>query len=142
MITVKIPTKEDAAKVFLDEENYNRSADDFSPKREDFNIDVLCSNPDKLKVVGAYVDDKIASIMMEHDGMIHFMLLRKYRKYAHKIADELLKEFPGEIYTKVPSCYQSTLHFTKKHGFVEIGIDKASFTKNGQSYNEHILKRL
>ncbi len=142
MITVKAPSKEDIEAVFLDEENYYRAADDNSPLLKDFDINMIHDNPDKIKVMGAYINNEIASLMVEHDNEIHFMLLRKYHEYAHKIADELLKHFPGEIFTKVPDCYPSTLHFTLKHNFVETGKTSGTFLKNGQFYDEHILSRL
>ncbi len=141
-IIIHEPSKEDVNKVFLDPENFNRSADDNTPPLSEFDMERYFYNtPLNLTVKGAYVDGSIASIMIEHDGEIHFMLLKEFRPFAHDIADRLLDTFSGELYTKIPSCYPSTLHFTKKHGFVETGLDRDVFKKNGQLYDEYILTR-
>ncbi len=139
MIITKTPTREETVKVFLDKENYNRAADDRDPTLEEFNVEWLFN--DKLRIVGAYIEHEIVGIGLEHDNELHFMLLRQYRKYGHEVVEELMLSFPGEVITKVPFCYPSTLHFAKKHGFVEVGVEKDAFKKNGEFYDEHILRR-
>ncbi len=125
-ITIKNPNQEDIKTIIMDEEIYDRISDDNSPSLKEFQLDTNLLDCFKLHILGGYIADKIVSLYIVHDGFLHFMVLKPYRKYARELYKLSAAQSPQDIYTKVASKYKSLINFAKHNGFIETGIEPLS----------------
>ena len=129
---------EDAKKIILDDEVYDRISDDICPNKETLIF------PENLLYIGGYVDDQIVSAAVVHGSeygdMAHFQVLKDYRlRYARELLEKTLKLCPRPLYAEFPSLYKPYMNFVKKLGFKEIEMKKNEFLKNGNVYDIHVL---
>ncbi len=136
---IKIPSLQDIGIVILDEEIYDRISDDNCPPREEFLVESFF-NID-MDILGGYIEGNIASLFMVHDKRMHFMVLKKYRRYSRELLAESLKGYPHDIYVKICSKYKPVINFAKNNGFKEILIEPKTYLKNGCLYDDHTLIR-
>ena len=135
MITVKYAPYRDVTAIVYDKELYDRMSDDSCPVREKF---VMPKNG--YVAIGGYIDNKIASLFITHDGKLHFMVLKLYRKYARLLLKASFGLWPHLVYVEIPNCYMEVINFAKRYGFKEIKIEKKIHKKNGQLFNVHTLE--
>lgn len=133
-ITAKISDRREIEPFLLDAELYDRITDDNCPSMENFVF------PEAgYIIIAGYVDNKIASMFIVHDGKMHFMVLKPYRKYARLLLSESFRLHPFGVYVEIPSCYMAVVNFAKRCGFRELRIDAGAHKKNGNLYNVHTL---
>jgi hypothetical protein len=133
-IEVRTPTIKDIEAVLLDEEIYEKASDDFCPKREDIDLELLLEKDTSL-FLGAYIEGKIAALFSVNNNEMHFEVLKPYRKHARIIWGEIIKHYPYPGYARVPVIYKSMINFAKKAGFKESKVIENAYKKNGVFYN-------
>ena len=69
---------------------------------------------------------------------IHCNILKQYRKSAKSAGQLIIEWFLNEapdryhkLNAEIPVIYPQVYHYTKKHGFVDEGINRQSIVKNG-----------
>lgn len=135
MIKAHLCEYRDIAAVILDDEIYDRIIDDNCPPKERF-----IAPESGYIYVGGYVSGKIASAFIVHDGKMHFMVLKPYRKHARKLLRESFKAYPFNVYVEIPACYMEVINFAKNYGFEEVKIEENAHKKNGKLYAVHTLE--
>ena len=134
MITARFASLEDVKEVVCDNEIYNRVNDDNCPPKEEFEIPIS-----GYTYVGGYVGDKVASMFIVHGSEMHYMVLKRYRKYARELLTESFKVWPYKVFVSIPECYKEVINFAKNYGFKEVDIEKKSHKKNGILHDVRIL---
>lgn len=132
---VKKPSIDDICIILYDDEIYDRVTDDNCPKKEDFNLPDISN----IDVLGGYIDNKIVGLFMVHDSKLHFMVLKKHRKYARSFLQKCLKLYEKPVYCEIPVLYNCVINFAKKSGFKLIAILKDAHTKNNKKFNVYKL---
>ena len=131
-------SREDIEAVMFDDEIFDRTNDDFAPRKEDCNI--FNADLSGFYFIGGYVDGKIASLFIVHDERMHYWVLKDHRVHARKLLDVSFDIWPHRVYVAIPDLYRSVINFAKNYGFVETKIEDASYLKNGQYYNTYYLE--
>lgn len=133
MIEVKKPSNEEVFEILLDDEIYDRIADDKSPDKEDFKI-----NLNEYKNLGIFLKNKIIGLLMqEKNSYIHFQMLKPYRKeYASKGLKDCLKQLDSSVFCEIPSLYMDVIGFAEKHGFKRFSTEKKTYLKGGFLYDK------
>ncbi len=123
--------------ILLDDEIYERLADDDCPKREDFQF----MDPFHSQYFGGYVDGQLMGMIIHHDGKIHVNILKDFRKeYKSEFLRKALSMIDrSRIYAEIPDLYPSIIAFAKSEGFREESVIKNKFRKNGVAYDTHIM---
>jgi hypothetical protein len=139
MISAGIASLDDISEVMFDDEIFDRTNDDFSPKRD--GLDIKKANLNGWVFIGGYVQGKIASLFSVYGSQMHFWVLKPYRKHARELLNKSLELWPHDVWVKIPSLYQTVINFAKKAGFKEFYCEESSYMKNGKLYNNHYLVR-
>ncbi len=76
----------------------------------------------------------------------HPYMMKAHRKHGRDMMKAFFKWFLDNIpdqYVKInvviPDCFKSTINFAKRNGFVEEGICRESYTKDGGVFNRVML---
>jgi len=135
MITSKLAKPQEIELVCSDPEIYERYREDTTPPIEKMFY------PDNWKYMSGYVDGELACVMIIEDNhFLHFNCLKEFRKHSYDLARECLKFHPYPFYAKVPECCQDVLHFSLNYGCKEIRREKDGFIRDGEAYDNIILK--
>lgn len=96
--------------------------------------------------LGFFVENRLIGCLFFHTENVstvvgHIQILEKYRKkHAYEAGRLGIKWFIKSNYRKmicqIPTIYQDVYHFTKKFGFLDEGINRASYKKNGRIHNQ------
>ena len=109
-------------------------ANEFTPPLEDH------------KYFGGYIDNEIFGLMVYHMqdelNLCHVQVLKSHRAaHAREFGFRVLAERGDEpLYAIIPDCYENVLEFAKGFGFEIIGKNRASYTKNGITYDDNVLR--
>jgi len=145
MITVKEANIAEAEAIILNEDIYDRIADDTCKPREEVNnfrdLGILFDN---YEWYAGYVNGNLASLLWIFEDMdVDFMVLPSYRRHARKLFDSSIEKLrPTErsnMWCSIPTCYRAVINFAKKRGFTESGIEEKAYKKRGVFYNNIIL---
>ena len=73
--------------------------------------------------------------------VIHIQIIEEFREHfafdAGKAAIEWFSKSKfKKMVTQVPVIYQDVYHYAKKFGFLDEGINRASYSKNGRLHNQ------
>jgi hypothetical protein len=96
--------------------------------------------------IGGYVKGEIIALMVYHkylDGnKCHVQVLPEFRKeYALKFGlKSLLFRGSLPLYAVIPDLYKNVLEFSFLFGFEVIKTTENTYIKNGQSYDDNILR--
>ena len=108
----------DVARIIHDPDLYDRMAEDGSPAQI-----AIPKGPDYILGLA----HRPASLLVEHGGKIHFMVLKPYRKRARELWAASLKVLGlRKVYCEIPSKFMETINFAKHVGFVETSISPPS----------------
>jgi hypothetical protein len=138
MITAKAPNRDEIARMIFDPEIFERSKDDFAP--DPLNCDIHKADLSQHEFIGGYVDDEIASLFVVHKGVMHFSVLKHYRRYARELLDVSIKIWNKPVAVEIPSLFRSVINFARNYGFVETHITEDFFVKNGKKYRKHHME--
>lgn len=127
-------SKLDIETVIFDAEIYERISDDNCPPKEKFKVPF-----NDAEYIGGYVEGEIASLFVVHDKKMHFMVLKKFRKYARELLNASFCMRPKDVYCVIPSLYPEVINFAKNYGFKQTAVHKNAHLKNGILYDNHIL---
>jgi hypothetical protein len=141
MIVKETTNLKDIKTVLCDPDIYSTITDDDSPLIE-------CFEPplENHLYVGGYIGSKIVALMVYHkylDGnACHVQVLPQFRKeYALKFGlKSLLFRGSLPLYAVIPDLYKNVLEFSFLFGFEVIKTTENTYIKNGQSYNDNILR--
>lgn len=110
---------------------------------------VLFKKPDYL-FLGIYDKNELVGMFFFHPAgnntiQIHIQIFEKYRKeYAFDAGKMAVKWFIDSGYSRmiaeIPEIYMDVYNYTKKFGFVQCGINKGTYFKNGTKHDEFILE--
>jgi len=139
VITSRIISPKEAAKVLNDPEIYDRISNDNCP-------DTFDEYPDTALYIGGYVNGQLVSVSIIHETKIgykfHYQVLKQHRKYAGKLLKQAIGpilQICESIYCEIPSLYRSVINFASKHGFEVVEIKNACYPKNGINYDVHVM---
>ncbi len=100
--------------------------------------------------MGIYNDDELIGLYFFHPVpldtvQVHIQIFKDKRdKFAFDAGIAAMHWFIDSPYEKmiaeIPELYMDVYTFTKKFGFVPAGINKESYIKNGEIYDEFILE--
>jgi hypothetical protein len=134
MITAGLCSQRDIEAVLMDDEIYDRISNDVSPPKEHFQIP-----HDGVVYIGGYIDGLIASLFIVHDGLMHFMVLPDYRRFARELLAQSFRLWPFKVRVEIPVLYRPVINFARNFGFKDVGINKEAHLKNGKLHDEYIL---
>lgn len=76
---------------------------------------------------------------------IHCNVLKRHREHSMEVGryfvDYAFRTYPDvhKLNAKIATLYPDVYNFTKKFGFKDEGIDRKSFTKEGELFDRYIL---
>lgn len=81
--------------------------------------------------------------------IVHINILKKYRNNSFEIGSGLLKYLEStcnkryvKLNAKVPKMYPDVVRFSEKLGFIQEGVDRQSYCKNGITQDRIILGKI
>ncbi len=112
-------------------------SDSFYPTYDDMSFWLICShNDNNIGLILAHLDNCTTLKM-------HPYLLTKYRKYYLDMMNEFFKWFLGviplainKLNITIPFNRKMVFNCAKKLGFKEEGINRASYTKDGEIWDQ------
>lgn len=114
---------------------YDRETDDRCPPVDDY------KPPDGPLYLLGLVNEEPASLFIEHDSQIHYMVLRKHRMQARELLNCSIETSRLKfMFCQIPSLYMEVINFAKRSGFVETGVSEPRFMKSGVLYPVHRLE--
>lgn len=133
--------------VLTDDEMWCRISED-GQSREDFKV----LDKDEYLWIGVYAEGTFIGIYFFHPLnyttlQIHAHILRDFRAdYAKLAGREIVKYFANDLpknwqklVAEIPTIYKNVYHYTKNQGFTDEGINRKSYTKNGQIIDQYRL---
>lgn len=130
-----------------DPEAWDRVSEDGN-KKEDF---IITENP-YFWWVGCYAKGKgmVGLFWLHHINnttiQIHINVKKEHReKYAYECGESILKFFQKElkgydkIIAEIPVIYPDVYYYAKKFGFVDEGVNRASYKKNNKIIDQYRL---
>jgi hypothetical protein len=136
MISADLPTRAEIALVMFDDEIFHRT----NPDGVINSYKIEGANLAGWHFIGGYVDGLIASLFIVKDDQMHFWVLKGYRKHARGLLAASFSKWPKDVWCEIPALYQSVINFAKNYGFIQTGINRNSFMKNGKLYDKIVLR--
>jgi len=129
----------------LRDEVWNAFSDDMSSKEHyvpDFSTRACW-----LKVI---IDEKVVGVVLVDNYnlttlMIHPYLLKEYRKHSRDLIKRVLvifmktPDFINKLVVEIPFHRRIVYNLAKKTGFIDEGVNRESFLKNGVYYDQWFL---
>lgn len=127
------PQSKAVTEIIHDPELYDRISDDGCPSR--------IVPPDGPMYLLGQVDVKDASLFIEHDSKIHYMVLRPFRRHARELLRASIELLGLDwMYCEIPGKYMDTINFAKHAGFVVTNITEPKYLKGGKLYPAYRLE--
>lgn len=136
MIEVREASCADVDAVILDPEIYDRISDDTCPPREAFRVPY-----NQGVYLAGFVNNRLASLFVVHDGLMHFMVMKHSRLHAGALLEASMKVWKAPARVAIATLYRSVINFAWKHGFRATGLEKGAFVKNGVAYDRVVMER-
>lgn len=113
--------------------------DCYIPTYDDYSLWLLCEIDNEI--AGAvYVCNANTNTLIMHPN-----ILKKYRKHCRDVIYVFLKwfldlpKFICKLNVAIPSCRRIVYNLAKKIGFIDEGINRNSFCKNGIMHDQYLL---
>lgn len=110
--------------------------DNFEPRVDSLNGWVIVKDYDKIDGI-VYIELQTTTTAMLHPYLLSEK--GKGRKMIKEVLKWLLKTKIHKINISIPVIYQSTINTAKKLGFIEEGINRESFLKNGKHHDQRLF---
>lgn len=126
---------------------YDRIAEDGTPERQDFIPDMISfaylAGVVNAEPIGVFVLHPVNGVTWE----CHVQVLPEYRKdYAHEFGEKCVEYCwelgVSKLVAQIPFLYPNVKDFALRQGFELEGINRKSYLKNGQLYDQWYLGRV
>jgi len=108
----------------------------FEPRVDSLNGWVIVKDYDKIQGI-VYIEQQTTTTAMLHPYLIGDK--GKGREMIKSALKWLLNTNIYKINISIPIIYQSTINTAKKIGFIDEGMNRKSFFKNGEYHDQHLL---
>lgn len=115
------------------------SSDDdgkFEPRIDNFNGWVIVRDYDKIQGI-VYIEQQTTTTAMFHPYLIGDK--GKGREMIKSVIKWLFDKELHKINVSIPVIYQSTINTAKKLGFIDEGVNRESFLKDGIYHNQQLF---
>ena len=108
----------------------------FEPRLDSLNGWVIVKDYDKIQGI-AYIEQQTTSTVIFHP----YLLGKKGngREMIKSVLKWLLNTKIHKVNISIPVIYQSTINTAKKLGFVDEGLNRESFLKNGEYIDQRLF---
>ncbi len=116
----------------------DQKLEDYQPGYDDYCNWLICKqNHTNIGIILLHADTCITLKM-------HIFLIKEHRKKASEMVNLffewfMIKTQALKLTASIPACYQDAIKFAIKSGLKEEGINRASYIKDGEVYDQHNL---
>jgi len=121
-------------KVLISSDNDN--PENFEPRVDNLNGWVIVKDYDKIEGI-AYIEQQTTTTALFHPYLLGDK--GKGREMIKSVLKWLLKTEIHKFNISIPVIYQSTYNTAKKLRFIDEGINRESFLKNGEYHDQYLL---